>query len=188
MLADQHSLFAIPLNGGKAKELLKDLKNAQGMTADGNEVYLLDRGDDNVKNGGRLLFVDRVTGASSVLATDLPSPTVVAVDKDRLYVMGEGHGNVLAVPRKGGQPTLLIPAPSVDWSCHTTRWIRADSTGLRWNRMLANEKRGLVFFIPRSHLADPVKQWRELVAKQPQPGFGSDDPSGGDLEASGAKP
>src|SRR5678815_3009353 len=99
--------------------------------------------------------------------------------------MGEGHGNVLAVPRKGGKPTLLIPAPSADWSCHTTRWIRSDSTGLRWNRMLADEKRGLEFFIPRSHLADPIKQWRELIAKQPPPGSGSDDASGGDLEASG---
>jgi hypothetical protein len=188
LLAEKHSLFAIPLAGGKPKELLKNLKNAQGLAVDGNEAFVVDRGDDDVKNGGRLLVVDRVTGTSSVLASDLSAPTVVAVDGDRLYVMGEGHGNVLAVPRKGGKPTLLIPAPSVDWSCHTTRWIRSDRTGLRWNRMLAKDKRGAVFFIPRSHLADPIKQWRELIAKQPPTASGSDEPSGSDVEPPSREP
>src|ERR1044071_2921022 len=79
LVADQHSVFAIPLGGGKPKELLKDLKNATGMATEGTEVYVLDRGDDDGKLGGRVLVVDRATGASSVLATDLPWPTVVAV-------------------------------------------------------------------------------------------------------------
>ena len=135
-----------------------------------------------------MLVIDRTTGESNVLATDLPSPTVVAVDGNRLDIMGEGHGNVIAVPRKGGKPTLLIPAPSADWSCHTTRWIRSDASGLRWLRMLPEEKRGGLFSIPRSMLADPIKQWRELIAKQPQPGPGSDEPSGSDLDAPGPKP
>jgi hypothetical protein len=193
LLADQHSVFAIPLAGGKPKELLKDLKNAQGMATEGTQVYVLDRGDDDSKSGGRVLVVDRATGASSVLATDLPWPTVVAVDGDRLDIMGAGHGNVIAVPRKGGKPTLLIPGPSADWSCHTTDWIRSDGQGLRWVRMNSEDKRGGLFFIPRALLADPIKQWREVMAKQPAAGSaagsgsGSDEPKG-DVDPLPAKP
>jgi hypothetical protein len=181
LVADRHSLFAIPLGGGKPKELVKDLVDAQGMAAEGNQVYVLDRGGDDVKNGGRVLVVDRVTGESSVLATELPAPTVLAIDGDRLDIMGEGHGNVIAVPRTGGKPTLLIPGPSADWSCHTTRWIRSDGIGLRWLRMNPADKRGGIFSIPRVHLVDPMKQWREFMAKQPLPGTGSgSDETGGD--------
>jgi hypothetical protein len=191
VLADQHSVFAIPLDGGKPKELLKDLKNAGGMATDGTQVYVLDRGDDDSRNGGRVLAVDRATGASTVLATDLPWPTVVAVDGDRLDIAGGGHGNVIAVPRKGGKPTLLIPGPSADWSCHTTDWIRSDSKGLRWLRRNSEDKRGGLFFIPRTVLADPIKQWRELMAKQPAAGSGagsgSDEPKG-DIDPPSAKP
>ena len=187
LLADQHSLFAIPLDGGKPRELLKDLKNAQGIAAEGNQVYVVDGATDNATSG-RVLVVDRVTGESSVLATDLPSPTVVAVDGDRLAIMGEGHGNVLAVPRQGGKATLLIPAPRADWSCHTTRWIRSDANGLRWLRMPSDAKRGGLFFINRAYLADPIKQWREIVAKQPQPGAGSDDASDSEINAPNSKP
>jgi len=190
LVADQHALFAVPLGGGKPKQLLKDLDHAGGIAADGNQVYILDRGEQDItgRSHGRLLVVDRATGASSVLATDLPSPTVVAVDGDRLDIAGEGHGNVIAVPRAGGKPTLLIPAPSADWSCHTTRWIRSDSSGLRWLRMNSQDKRGGLFFIPREMLADPIKQWRELMAKQPQADSGSDEPSGNEPGAQQPKP
>jgi hypothetical protein len=196
LVADRHSLFAIPIEGGKPRELLKDLKNAGGIVVDGSQVYVIDRGDDHDPISGRLVVVDRDTGASSVLATNLPMPTVVAVDSDRLYIMGEGHGNVLAMPRSGGKVTLLIPAPSTDWSCHTTRWIRADEQGLRWLRMHGDDKRGSLYSIPRSMLADPIRQWRELAAKQPSSGVGlgsgsgadSDEPSSDDLVAPDPKP
>lgn len=136
------------------------------------------------------MAVDRRTGASNVLATDLPAPTVVAIDGDRLDVAGEGHGNVLAVPRKGGKPSLLVPAPSADWSCHTTKWIHVDSTGLRWLRQNPQDKRGGLFFLPRAMLAAPVEQWRELMAKEPQAGAGggSDDARGGDQVPGAARP
>lgn len=185
LLADQHSLFSIPLEGGKPTELVKDLKNAGGLAAEGDKAYVIDRGDDLDPSSGRVLVVDLVTGTSSVLATRLPMPTVVTVDGDRLDIMGEGHGNVIAVPRAGGTPTLLIPAPSADWSCHTTAWIHADESGLRWLRMHGDGKRGSLFSIPRSMLADPIKQWRELMSTRSAAGSGSgsasEDPDGGDL-------
>jgi hypothetical protein len=189
LVADHHALYAVPIAGGKPTQLLKDLKNAAGIAAEG-QIYILDRGEEDVagRSNGRVLVVDRATGKSSVLATDLPSPTVLAVDGDRLDIAGEGHGNIISVPRTGGKPTLLIPAPSTDWSCHTTRWIRADTTGLRWLRMNPADKRGGVFFIPREMLADPIKQWRELIAKQPQADSSSDEPSGNDPGVQKPKP
>lgn len=189
LVADHHALYAVPIAGGKPTQLLKDLKNAAGIAQEG-PIYILDRGEEDIagRSNGRVLVVDRATGKSSVLATDLPSPTVLAVDGDRLDIAGEGHGNIIAVPRNGGKPTLLIPAPSADWSCHTTRWIRADTTGLRWLRMNPADKRGGLFLIPREMLADPIKQWRELIAKQPQADAGSDEPTGNEPGVQKPKP
>jgi len=162
-LADQHALFAVPLDGGKPRELVSGLKDARGIALDKDRVYVVDRGD--AENDGRILAVNQSGGNVASLATGLRLPTVVAVDTDgqRIFFMGDRSGDVWAMRRDGSNPAVLIPAPSADWSCHASRWLHADRTGLRWVRMNSDSKRGGLFMIDRSMLADPVKQWQQYV-------------------------
>jgi hypothetical protein len=173
IVADGTTVTSIPhsaLPGTKPLQLAKGLKHVRALAADATHVYILDGGTK--PNQGTILRVPKQGGALEKLAGSLASPTVIAVDDDRVYVMGDGTGDVSTIPKTGGKPTVLIPTPPNDWACRTTAWIDVSARGLTYLRMSKGwDTRtgelidwGTLWSLPAAGLKDPQQQYRDWAA------------------------
>jgi hypothetical protein len=175
-VADDQTVSAVnwAVTSPKPVLLAKDLRRASGLAADGTHAYIVDAGDRGKQNG-TLLRVPFLGGAVETLATALPEPNVVAVDDDHIYFMGDDGGNVWVMPKQGGKPTILIPAPPKDWPCRYTQWLHVDEVGgLEYLRMSRGFDTGTgepinwgtLWAIQRGMMQDPVKQFADFMATQ----------------------
>lgn len=86
--------------GGQTRVLRDDLPCANGITVYHDRLFI-----NECRDGGRLMELDRVTGASRVLLEDLPSPNAMEVGPDGLlYYPLMTANEIWRVDPDGGEP------------------------------------------------------------------------------------
>src|SRR5882757_1820637 len=92
--------------GGTTRVLRDDLPCANGITVHQDRLFV-----NECRDGGRLMELDRVTGASRILLADLPSPNAMEVGPDGfLYYPLMTANEIWRVdpdPNKPGEPQLV---------------------------------------------------------------------------------
>ena len=183
-VADGESVSAVPLfQNATPTKLSTGLTHARALASDDTYVYVADRGEPAgiARASGFLLRVPRTGGTVEKLAGPLKWPTVVAADKDRIYFMGDGSGDVWARPKAGGAASVFIPTPPGDWTCRSTAWLHVNERGLQYLRKSKGWDSvtheiidwGTLWSIQRSWMTDPVKQLADYLAKGSAAGGGS---------------
>ena len=172
-VADDRTVSAVPLSGGRPRTLVKDLRSAHGLAVDDTYLYVTDRGDayHASNDSGSVLRVPLAGGKPEQLAGPVRWPTVVGVDDDRVYFMGDDSGDVWAIPKAGGTPALYIPMPPQDWPCRDSKWLHVGSQGLAYLRMSrgVDIDSGTLWSIRREWMTDPQQQFKHVVAKHGAP-------------------
>jgi hypothetical protein len=151
-VADNKTVSAVALAGGTPRTLVKGLRSAHGLAVDDKYLYVTDRGDAYraSKDSGSVLRVPLAGGKPEPLAGPVRWPTVVGVDDDRVYFMGDDSGDVWAIPKAGGTPSLVIPTPPQDRPCRNTTWLHVGPHGLEYLRMSPGHERGTLWSIVSS--------------------------------------
>lgn len=176
-VADGKSVTSIALaTPSKPTLLAKDLTDARGLAVDDKFVYIVDRGKPywDAEPSGFVLRVPRAGGTIEKLAGPVKWPTVVGVDPVRIYFMGDGWGDVWAIPKAGGKAAVFIPTPPRDWECRSTKWLEVTPRGIQYLRMSEGFDTktgrpidwGTLWSIRREWMmTDPVKQFADYMAK-----------------------
>jgi sugar lactone lactonase YvrE len=87
-------------NNGRSRVLRDDLPCANGITVHGGRLYV-----NECRDGGRLMELDRATGAQRILADDLPSPNAMEVGPDGLlYYPLMTANEIWRIDTEGGRP------------------------------------------------------------------------------------
>jgi hypothetical protein len=177
-VADDTSVSSVALSGGAPRTLVKGLVAAHGLAVDDKYLYVTDRGDAyvNSKDSGSVLRVPLGGGNADKLAGPVRWPTVVGVDDERVYFMGDESGDVWAIPKAGGKAFVYIPTPPKDWPCRSTTWMHVGSQGLKYLRMSRGWDSatgdaidwGTLWSIQRPWMKDPEQAFKDYVAKHPE--------------------
>jgi hypothetical protein len=183
LVADQTSVVAVPLSGGKPRVLAEKLQEVNAIAADADHIYIAEYGDRYWASpaSGYIKRVPRAGGTVETLAGPIKSPSVVAVDDDRAYYMLSDSGTVWSIVKTGTeQPTMIVPQPPRDATCQRSMWLRADQTGLIWFRKVEGFGKGNLWRLSRQYLPPPpdtavaaFRRWMEANPDASQSGSSS---------------
>nr|HEX4313898.1 hypothetical protein [Kofleriaceae bacterium] len=137
-----------------------------GIAVDGDHVYWSVGGTCESVNGAKMpddgsMWSSPIAKPSpKQLASKLRCPEKIATDADSIYVADNDTGAILAIPKAGGAPVVVVQdAPG-------TRWLAVDATTVYW----INQRTGTVK--RRAKAGGPV----ELLASRKDPqGIAVDD-------------
>ncbi len=106
-------LASVPRGGGASSIVAQKIGLPTAIAVDPQAIYVLDHGQGIA--AGRVLRVE-ADGGSSVLTSGLDVPSGLAADREHLYVPaalvlidgGAALGPLVAIPKAGGAPSLLL--------------------------------------------------------------------------------